>query len=84
MKLKVKYMSILKGYIKKDSEVIEINTDEVSLNEFIKKIFTLYPGFKEIGEQVGFVVLVNDKVPKPNTKLKDGDEVFLIPIASGG
>ena len=37
MKLKVKYMSILKGYIKKDSEVIEINTDEISLNEFIKK-----------------------------------------------
>ena len=30
------------------------------------------------------MVLVNDKVPKPNTKIKDGDEVLLVPIASGG
>ncbi len=84
MRIKVKYMSILKDYAKEDSKVIEFNINDISLNKFIKKLFALHPEFKEIEEQVGFIVLVNDKIPRPNIKLRDGDEILLVPIASGG
>ncbi len=84
MKVKVRYLSVIKDLVELDEEVIEMNGDSINLNEFINKLISRRPRLYEVEEYMGFMVLVNGKVPTPDTKIKDGDEIELIPVASGG
>ena len=75
-----------------DQEVVEVNA--TTIDEAIAELQARYPGFKErLLDDAGVVrrfvnVYVNEEdirfLQNQQTKLKDGDEISIIPAIAGG
>jgi molybdopterin synthase sulfur carrier subunit len=75
-----------------DQEVVEVNA--TTIDEAIAELQARYPGFKErLLDDTGVVrrfvnVYVNEEdirfLQNQQTKLKDGDEISIIPAIAGG
>jgi len=75
-----------------NQEVVEVNAS--TINEAITELQTRFPGFKErLLDETGAVrrfvnVYVNEEdirfLQNQQTKLKDGDEISIIPAIAGG
>ena len=95
MKIKIHYLGLVKTYTNKSQDEIELK-DGASLSELLNKLaaefgkqFTqdIYePGAKDV--KTMFTVMVNGIVMGQlngvDTKLKDGDNVILMPLMTGG
>ena len=55
-----------------------------SIAELFALLVERFPALKHVFEQVKPVILVNGVVASPDKVLSDGDEVAVIPPASGG
>lgn len=84
MKVRVRFFSILKDVA--GEEYVELELPGGSkLRDLLDKINKLYPDLEKLsGEEVGVIALVNGNYGKLDDTLRDGDEVALIPPASGG
>ena len=75
-----------------NEEIVDV--DASTINELIAELQTRYPGFKErLLDETGAVrrfvnVYVNEEdirfLQNQQTKLKDGDEISIIPAIAGG
>lgn len=84
VKVKVKYFSLLRDYTGKVEEEVELE-DKPRLKDLLDKIAEKYPDLKLLSDDsVPAIALVNGKYVDENHELKDGDEVALMPPASGG
>ncbi len=84
MRVRVRFFSILKDIVGSESLELEL-PDGSRLRDLLSKIYELYPNVEKIGgEDVGVIALVNGNYGKLDDTLRDGDEVALIPPASGG
>ena len=84
MKVRVKYFSILRDYTGRVEEEIEL-PDNAKLVDLLAKISEKYPELAELSDDnIPAIALVNGKYVKLDYKLRDGDEVALMPPASGG
>lgn len=81
MKVKVLYFSSIKDRLKKNTEIFEIN-ESSTISDLINEIQKKYPDLSENIKNT--MVAVNEEYADPQTKLKDGDTVALIPPVSGG
>ena len=95
MKIKVHYISLVKSYTKTSQE--EFNVAECSvLSDVLNNIADKYgkPFTQEVYDpqchemKSTFVAMVNgvhmDQLKGPNTPLKDGDNVILMSLMTGG
>ncbi len=84
MRVRVRFFSILKDVAGRESMELEL-PDGSRLRDLLEKIYKLYPDLEKLGgEDVGVIALVNGNYGKLDDVLRDGDEVALIPPASGG
>ncbi len=84
MKVKVKYFSLLRDYTRRIEEEVEL-PDNARLEDLLNKIAEKYPELKTLSDDgVPAIPLVNGKYVDPKYKLRNGDEVALMPPASGG
>lgn len=84
VKVKVKYFSLLRDYTGRVEEEIELE-DKPRLKDLLDKIAEKYPDLKLLSDDsVPAIALVNGKYVDGNHELKDGDEIALMPPASGG
>jgi len=95
MKVKVHYLGYIKNMLEKKDEELDIR-DGASLSELLNKLAGLYgqpfkkevfePGLKDL--RTGFVVTVNgilmDQLNGVQTRLKEGDNIILMSLMSGG
>jgi sulfur-carrier protein len=95
MKIKIHYLGLVKTYTNKTQDEIELK-EGAALSELLDKIasdfgkqFTqdLYePGMKDVKPM--FTVMVNGivigQLNGTDTKLKEGDNVILMPLMTGG
>jgi len=81
LKVKVLYFSSIKDRLKKNTEIFEIN-ESSTISDLINEIQKKYPDLSENIKNT--MVAVNEEYADPQTKLKDGDTVALIPPVSGG
>ena len=82
---------VLFGHLRRavGSKELEVDNPYITqVSDVIDFLKSKFPEFKEIlsklapGEAIG--IFVNNKIALGNVKLKDGDEVTLIPPISGG
>jgi len=95
MKVKVQYLGFIKNLIKKSEDEFELHK-YASLSNLLDKIVILYgkpfkkefyePGLHDV--KMGFVVTVNGilmgQLHGVNTRLKEGDNIILMSLMSGG
>ncbi len=84
VKVKVKYFSLLRDYTGKVEEEIELG-DNPKLRDLLDKVSEKYPELKLLSDDgIPAIPLVNGKYVNLDHELKEGDEVALMPPASGG
>lgn len=95
MKVKVHYLGYIKNMLKKKDEELNVRKGS-SLSELLEKLAGLYgqPFKKEVFEsgledvKTGFVVTVNGilmgQLNGVQTRLKEGDNIILMSLMSGG
>jgi molybdopterin converting factor small subunit len=95
MQVKVHYISLVKSYTNKSQEEITL-TEDASMAELLNQIANIYG--KQFKEEVydpikkemksTFVALVNgvlmDQLKGTNTTLKNGDNIILMSLMTGG
>jgi len=95
MKIRVHYLGYIKNMLEKKDEELDIRED-ASLSELLDKLAGLYgqpfkkevfePGLKDL--KTGFVATVNGilmgQLNGVRTKLKEGDNIILMSLMSGG
>ena len=95
MKVKVHYLGYIRNLLRQKEEELELEKD-TSLSELLNRLAGIYgePFKKEVFEpgledvKMGFVVTVNGvlmgQLDGVETKLKEGDNVILMSLMSGG
>ena len=84
VKVKVKYFSLLRDYTGKVEEEIELG-EKPKLKDLLDKVSEKYPDPKLLSDDgIPAVPLVNGKYVSFDYELNEGDEVALMPPASGG
>jgi MoaD family protein len=95
MKVRIQYLGLVKTYTNKSSEDLVL-VDGAKLEQALNKIASTYgkdftkeiyePGQKEV--KTMFTVMVNGivmgQLDGVNTQLKDGDNIILMPLMTGG
>lgn len=95
LKVRVQYLGYIKNMLKKSEDELELS-EGASLSVLLNKLAGIYgdafkrevyePGLKDV--KTGFVVTVNgvlmDQLHGVDTKLRQGDNVILMTLMSGG
>lgn len=91
MIIRARYMLWLAGKAGVPEEVFEIRDEDITLGEFLKVVSTKRPGVASyidaiLGNRGEVIVLINGRTPQNGleTRLRDGDEIVLLPPVSGG
>lgn len=84
VKVRVKYFSLLRDYTGKVEEEIELG-EKPKLRDLLDKVSEKYPDLKLLSDDgIPAIPLVNGKYVSFDYELKEGDEIALMPPASGG
>lgn len=83
MRIKVSYVALIADVVGKREEVIDVG-DGITLSELLNHIMSKYPKLKELSKEVRVTAVVNSVSNELSQVLKEGDEVVILPPASGG
>ena len=77
------------GVLRLDSGVKMLEADAASVQDVFRLVFEESRRVKPdsgitMKDVKGCMVVVNGKMVKPNAKLRDGDEIMLVPASGGG
>jgi molybdopterin synthase catalytic subunit len=81
MKVHVLFFGMLKEVAGRSSELFELPEDS-SAQSLLAILMEKYPGIRE--SLASIAIAVNQHYRPPDTKLRDGDEIALLPPVSGG
>ena len=81
MKVHVLFFGVLKEVAGRSSETVELPEDS-SAQSVLAKLVEKYPRIRESLSSIA--IAVNQQYCGPDTKLRDGDEIALLPPVSGG
>lgn len=81
MNVKVRYFALYRDLSGKSDESISLD-DGSTLESLLKEVKRSHPIFEKQPGQ--FLLAVNEEYARPDTVLKEGDEVAIFPNVSGG
>jgi len=86
MKVKIRLYALLKDLYGLSEEVLEFNEDRVSVEKILQKISEKNDKIRDFMRSRGesIIVLLNGVYAPPDTLVRDGDTLDLLPPASGG
>lgn len=86
IKVRVTYIGFLADVVGLHTEVIEVPSDNTTVEELIKYLGSVKPSFKKLVGSVPLIqVFVNDEEASLSKTLKDNDRVTLMPpLYEGG
>ncbi len=89
MKVKVRFLSLIREHVGKDEDVIEVDSESITVVELLAKLRARYPGLDKalkLLDERGLkpVIMVNGMYAKEDTIVTDGAEVAVLPPAAGG
>lgn len=84
--MRVTYIGFLADIVGLHTEVIEIPSNNTTVEELIKFLSSVKPSFRKLASSVPLIqVFVNDEEASLNKTLKDNDRVTLMPpLYEGG
>jgi molybdopterin synthase sulfur carrier subunit len=86
----VKLVALLREAVgEKDRVDIEIKNTSTKLRDVINKLFAKYPRLRTLVEELGkrgldVLFVLNGKETNLDAEVRDGDEIVILPPASGG
>lgn len=83
IRIKIKTLSLIKDIIGKDHIELEV-PNGTTLNNLVHKLIHDYEKLARIMDKIDLIILVNGEKRSMDYKLIDGDEIALMPPASGG
>ena len=83
MTVKVRYFSIYRDISGKVEETIDVKVP-LTIRDLVSELSKKYPGIAQYMNEDYMIVLVNGRTVGPDHVVNDGDEVALMPPASGG
>lgn len=83
MKVKVKFLALVADVIGATDITLELSKP-TKLGDLVKFLLDKYPVLKELEKKIPITILVNGIRVSENKVLSEGDEVALMPPASGG
>jgi molybdopterin converting factor small subunit len=86
MKVKIRLYALLKDLYGLSEEVLEFNEDRVSVEKILQKISEKNDKIRDFMRNRGesIIILLNGVYAPPDTLVRDGDTLDLLPPASGG
>lgn len=81
MKVSVGLFAIMREILKKDKIVIDL-PEGATVEDLFRKVSDIDERIPPLGERIRFAL--NGSFCRPESRLKEGDEVVLIPPVSGG
>ncbi|MCC6030517.1 MAG: hypothetical protein GU359_09875 [Desulfurococcales archaeon] len=86
MKVKIRLYALLKDLYGLSEEVLEFNEDRVSVEKILQKISEKNDKIRDFMRSRGesIIILLNGVYAPPDTLVRDGDTLDLLPPASGG
>ena len=86
MKVKIRLYALLKDLYGLSEEVLEFNEDRVSVEKILQKISEKNVKIRDFMRNRGesIIILLNGVYAPPDTLVRDGDTLDLLPPASGG
>ncbi|ABM80936.1 MoaD/ThiS family protein [Hyperthermus butylicus] len=88
VRVRVRLVSLLREAVGGSEVVIEVGED-ATLRDVLKTLFTRYPGLEKLVRELearglDIVYLVNGRFSGLDQQVRDGDEIVILPPASGG
>jgi molybdopterin converting factor small subunit len=86
MRVKIRLYALLKDLYGLSEEVLEFNEDRVSVEKILQKISEKNDKIRDFMRSRGesIIILLNGVYAPPDTLVRDGDTLDLLPPASGG
>ncbi|MET1101720.1 MAG: MoaD/ThiS family protein [Pyrodictiaceae archaeon] len=84
IRVKVSFFTILADVVGTEKAEVELqdNSGELSVNEMLEQLAKIYPGLQSIIDEI--IVIRGEEILTLNDKVRDGDELLLLPPGSGG
>jgi len=83
MRLRVRLFSVVRDVVGSSELTIEL-PEGAKVKDLVNALVEMYPKLKELEEEIPLLVLVNGSPASDETPVGQGDEIALIPPASGG
>ena len=84
VRIRVKLFAVFADAVGAEELVISLSKEKAKVKDVLEYIRSKYPKFREIEEDVPVLMLVNGVNVLQDSEVKEGDEVSLLPPASGG
>ncbi len=84
VRIRVKLFAVFADAVGAKELVISLSKEKVKAKDILEYIRSKYPKFRESEKVVPVLMLVNGVNVLPDNEVKEGDEVSLLPPASGG
>lgn len=81
MKIEVRYFASVRERVRRQGEAVEV-ADGATVAELWAEICRAHPALADVGASMSFAV--NQEYAERSQRLRDGDEVAVIPPVSGG
>jgi molybdopterin converting factor small subunit len=82
VRVKISFWGYLKELMGKESIILDLDGEEVSIKEVISYLKSEYPSLKDHLDGLAFAV--GDEIRGEEDKLQSGDDLVLLPPVSGG
>ena len=84
VRVKINFFTILADVVGVEKAEVELEkrSDEPSVGDMLEQLAKLYPGLRSIVDEI--IVIRGEEILTVNDKVKDGDELLLLPPGSGG
>ena len=84
MKIRIRAFSVFTDVLGKELVLELPGRKTISLNELIDLLTKKYSGLHSLLDRIEYILLVNGKRVDEKYIIRDGDEVAILPPASGG
>jgi len=84
VRVRVKLFAVLADAVGAKELVIDLNKEKARVKDILDYVRSKYPRFREVEKDVPILMLVNGVNVLPDSEVKEGDEVSLLPPVSGG
>ncbi len=81
--IKVLYFATIKEKLGTESETVPYQ-EGMTLAQLLSELSGKHPGMGELTASKRFLYAINQEVSEPESLLKDGDEIAILPPLSGG
>ena len=84
MIVRVRFFSLIADELGRREAVLSLSGRRITVQDLVDHLKRLFPRLQDLERMTDIIVLVNGEAVGKDYRIREGDEVALIPPASGG